>query len=277
MTAKSSSVGEPSPLRRVALGIEYDGSQYHGWQIQRRPPVPTVQAELEQALSQIANHPVTVTCAGRTDTGVHGTGQVVHFDSDVIRPNKAWVRGTNTKMDHAVRVVWAKVVSDDFHARFSATARHYRYFIYNSPVQPAVMHKGLSWHGFDLDVDRMHRAAQYLVGEQDCTSFQALACQSKSPVRTIHHANVTRSGNIIMLDIKANAFLLHMVRNIVGSLIAIGDSRQPPEWIAQLLAARNRSLAAATAPPNGLYLVDVDYPAEYSLPKGEIGPWFQIG
>ncbi|ROR99968.1 tRNA pseudouridine38-40 synthase [Sinobacterium caligoides] len=276
MTEVSSIALPQRPVRRVALGVEYDGSQYHGWQIQRKPPVPTVQAELEQALEKIANHPVSVVCAGRTDAGVHGTCQVVHFETTVDRPYKAWIRGTNTQMDPSVRVVWAKDVADDFHARFSATARRYRYVIANTAVQPGIFHKGLTWHAFPLDAERMHRAAQYLVGEQDFTSFRALACQSNTPFREVKKVQVSRRGDLVIVDIQANAFLLHMVRNIVGSLLFVGDGRREPEWIESLMALKDRSQAAATAAPNGLYLVAVDYPAAYEIPEHPLGPCFFV-
>ncbi|CAH0990366.1 tRNA pseudouridine synthase A [Sinobacterium norvegicum] len=262
------------PIRKIVLGVEYDGSQYHGWQIQRKPPVATVQAALEKALAAIATDSIKVHCAGRTDAGVHGTGQIVHFETTAERPMKAWVKGTNTQLASSVRVLWAREVADDFHARHSATSRRYRYVITNSDVKPAIAFNNLTWHGFPLDERRMHLAAQALLGEHDFTSFRALACQSKTAFRNVHNITVTRQGPLIVVDIIANAFLLHMVRNIVGSLLAIGDGRQPVEWMAELLAGKDRSVAAATAAPNGLYLVKVGYPERYAIPVMPLGPCF---
>ncbi|GAB2932913.1 tRNA pseudouridine(38-40) synthase TruA [Rheinheimera gaetbuli] len=257
---------------RIALGIEYDGTAFYGWQRQRE--VNSVQQELEVALSKVANHSVELSCAGRTDAGVHATGQVVHFDSTAVRDDKAWIMGTNAQLPDAIAVRWAKQVPDDFHARFSATARRYRYIIYNSKYRPAILRSGLSHYHQQLNVDLMQQAAGYLLGEQDFTSFRAVQCQSHSPNRNIHHLHITRQGDYIVLDIKANAFLHHMVRNITGSLLEVGMQNRPPVWIAQLLAAKNRNLAAATAKAGGLYLVEVDYPAHFDLPGVASGPLF---
>ncbi len=257
---------------RVALGIEYDGTKYSGWQ--RQNHVIGVQNKLEDALSKIANHPVEVQCAGRTDAGVHGTGQVVHFDTETPRKMIAWQMGANANLPKDIAVRWAAEVSDDFHARFSATARRYRYVIYNHHLRPAILHSGVSHYHGELDADKMHEAAQSLLGENDFTSFRAAFCQSRSPCRNIHHIDVTRQGRYIIIDIKANAFVHHMVRNITGSLIVVGKGEQPPEWIGWLLGEKNRRLAGATAKAEGLYLVDVDYPAEFNLPRPPIGPLF---
>lgn len=257
---------------RIALGIEYDGSSFFGWQRQRE--VNSVQQELETALAKVANQPVELSCAGRTDAGVHATGQVVHFDTDASRDDKAWVMGTNAQLPDAIAVRWAKVVPDDFHARFSATARRYRYIIYNNKYRPAILRSGLSHYHQALDIGLMNEAAVCLLGEQDFTSFRAIQCQSHSAFRNIHHLRVSRYDDYIVLDIKANAFLHHMVRNITGSLLEVGMKRQPVEWIAQLLAAKNRNLAAATAKAGGLYLVNVEYPAHFSLPATLVGPLF---
>jgi tRNA pseudouridine38-40 synthase len=261
-------------MRKIALGVEYDGSPYHGWQIQRKPPVITVQEVLEKALGAIATDPIKVHCAGRTDAGVHGTCQVVHFETNVDRPSKAWVRGTNTHLPSSVRVLWSHQVDDEFHARHSAIARRYRYVISNTDVKPAIGFNNLTWHGFPLDEHRMQQAAQALLGTRDFTSFRALACQSKTPLRNVHSVTVSRQGHLVVVDIIANAFLLHMVRNIVGSLMAIGDGRRPISWMAELLALKDRSAAAATAAPNGLYLVNVTYPDNYQLPVMPLGPCF---
>ncbi|MGL6172918.1 MAG: tRNA pseudouridine(38-40) synthase TruA [Vibrio sp.] len=257
---------------RIALGIEYDGTHYYGWQRQR--DVKSVQQALETALSKIANHPVEVQCAGRTDAGVHGTGQVVHFDTTAERQMAGWTMGCNANLPPNIAVRWANVVSDEFHARFSATARRYRYVIYNHAYRPGILSSGVSHYHGELDVEKMQQAGQYLLGENDFTSFRAVHCQSRSPWRNVMHLNVTRHGNYVVIDIKANAFVHHMVRNITGSLIAVGRGEQPPEWIAWLLAQKNRTLAAATAKAEGLYLVSVDYPSHFGLPTMPIGPLF---
>ncbi|MDG3088697.1 tRNA pseudouridine(38-40) synthase TruA [Vibrio hannami] len=257
---------------RIALGIEYDGTKYSGWQ--RQSHANSVQGELEKALSIVANKRVEVQCAGRTDAGVHGTGQVVHFDTDVIRKPVAWTMGVNANMPRDIAVRWAKEVPEEFHARFSATARRYRYIIYNHSLRPGILHSGISHYHNPLDAEKMHEAGQYLLGENDFTSFRAAYCQSRSPWRNAMHLNVTRHGNYIVVDIKANAFVHHMVRNIVGSLIVVGQGDQKPEWIEWLLAQKDRSLAGATAKAEGLYLVDVDYPEEFALPRMPIGPLF---
>ncbi|WP_369434510.1 tRNA pseudouridine(38-40) synthase TruA [Psychromonas sp. MME1] len=257
---------------RIALGIEYDGSAYYGWQ--RQKEVISVQEELEKALSIVANHPVTVSCAGRTDTGVHGTGQVIHFDTTAARKDVAWTLGVNANLPDDIAVRWMTQVDDSFHARFSATARRYRYIIYNGQFRPGILRTGLSHYHVPLDAELMHQAGQYLLGEQDFTSFRALHCQASSPVRTIEYLNIVRRKDFIIIDIKANAFLHHMVRNIAGSLIEIGRGNQPIDWLQTLLAYKDRSLAAATAKPGGLYLVEVDYPTEFALPKVNCGPLF---
>ena len=255
---------------RIALGIEYDGSQYFGWQRQRE--VVSVQAEVETALSKVANHPVTVQCAGRTDTGVHGLGQVVHFDTDADRQMSAWTLGMNANLPKDIAVRWAKPMSDDFHARFSATARRYRYIIYNHNMRPAILHSGVSHYVGELDADKMHAAGQCLLGEHDFTSFRALQCQSHSPTRTILHLNVQRYGHYVVLDIKANAFVHHMVRNIAGTLIKVGLGEADKSWVEEVLAVRDRRLAGHTAKAGGLYMVAVDYPDAFDLPKPAAGP-----
>lgn len=253
---------------RVALGVEYDGSHYCGWQRQKHDP-ESVQEHLEAALSKVANHPVQVICAGRTDTGVHGVGQVVHFDTDAERKEKGWIFGCNTNLPGSIAVRWAKPVSDEFHARFSATSRAYRYVIYNHPVRPALGIQHLTWNFRPLNVELMQQAAQVLVGEHDFSSFQAQGCQAKSPVRTIHHINLYRRGHLIIMDIQANAFLQHMVRNIIGVLMAIGCGKEPLSWIGDVLNHRNRTLGGVTAPPYGLFFMRVGYPAEFGIPDPE--------
>ncbi|WP_413284837.1 tRNA pseudouridine(38-40) synthase TruA [Vibrio sp. MA40-2] len=257
---------------RIALCVEYNGTNYSGWQRQKH--VNSVQQELEKSLSIVAAHPIEVQCAGRTDAGVHGTGQVVHFDTNVVRKMAAWTMGVNANMPKDISVRWAKEVSDDFHARFSATARRYRYIIYNHALRPGIFSSGVSHYHGELNAEKMHQAGQYLLGENDFSSFRAAHCQSRSPWRNIMHVNVSRQGDYVIIDVKANAFVHHMVRNITGSLIAVGRGEQQPEWIEWLLKEKNRALAGATAKADGLYLVDVDYPKEYGLPRVSIGPLF---
>lgn len=264
---------DPLPAgSRIACRIEYNGSRYNGWQSQPHLDVHTVQQELERALSDVAAEPVRVHCAGRTDTGVHGHAQVIHFDAPVARAPKAWVLGANATLARDVRVHWAVPVVEDFHARFSAISRRYRYVIANALVRPAMLGGQLTWHRHPLDEQLMHREAQALLGEQDFSAFRAAACQSTTPMRNVQHVQVSRLGQLVVVDIKANAFLHHMVRNIVGSLLAVGSGRQPAGWIKQLLQKADRTLAADTAPPDGLYLVDVEYPAHFGLPPSPRGP-----
>jgi tRNA pseudouridine38-40 synthase len=265
----------PDPLppgSRVACRIEYNGSQFNGWQSQPHLNVTTVQQTLEAALACVANRPLRVHCAGRTDTGVHGVGQVIHFDDPVGRSCKNWVYGTNANLPAAVRVHWAVTVPEDFHARFSALSRRYRYVIANTPVRPALLARQVSWQRRPLDAARMHKAAQALLGEQDFSAFQAASCQSSTPMRNVQRVAVERFGDLVAIDIQANAFLHHMVRNIAGSLMAVGDGRHSPGWISELLAGRDRTLAAETAPPDGLYLVAVTYPEQFNLPPAPTGP-----
>ena len=259
---------------RVALCVEYDGSAYSGWQTQKLPAVKTIQEELEAALSQVANHPIKLICAGRTDAGVHGSGQIVHFDTTSDRPEKAWVRGANSCLKGKICVVWAKNVSEDFHARFSAHSRRYRYVIYNHKVRPALMQGLVTHHYYDLDVERMHQAAQHLLGKHDFSAYRGASCQANTPTRTMIHLNVERYGDYIIVDVKANAFLLHMVRNIVGVLLEIGEGRREPEWSKTLLELKDRSKAGVTSLPHGLYLVAVGYPEEFNLPQVNPGPAF---
>ncbi len=257
---------------RYALGIEYDGSNYHGWQRQKN--VVSVQQKIEKALSKIANEPIEVICAGRTDTGVNATNQVIHFETEQVRKDVAWTLGVNTNLPKDIAVSWVHQVNDDFHARFSATARRYRYIIYNNPLRSAILSKGISFYHYPLDEKLMHQAAQHLVGQHDFTSFRTVHCQSHSPVRTLIHCNVSRKGDYVILDVKGNAFLHHMVRNIAGSLMRVGQELQTTAWIKEVLEAKNRCLAGMTAASAGLYFVDVDYPAEFGLPKRPLGPLF---
>ena len=247
-----------SRKQRIALGVEYDGQHYHGWQAQQE--VNSVQAEVERALSTVANHAIEVICAGRTDAGVHALEQVVHFDSDADRPTHAWMLGANTLLPRDIAIKWVQTVSDEFHARFSATRRRYRYIIYNHPSRPALSRQRVTWHTYSLDAQLMHQAAQVLLGEHDFSSFRAAECQAKTPVRTVHEINVQREGDSIIIEIEANAFLHHMVRNIVGVLMAIGARKAPIEWMAEVLAAKSRQSGGVTAPPDGLYLLKITYP-----------------
>lgn len=257
---------------RIALGIEYNGTGYFGWQRQRE--VNSIQGELEKALSQVANAPIEIFCAGRTDAGVHATGQVIHFDTEAVRDIRGWIMGVNSNLPTGIAVRWCQPVSDDFHARFSATARRYRYIIYNRKYRPAILGSGLSHYHQDIDVSLMQQAAPVLLGEHDFSSFRAIQCQSHSPNRNLIHLQIERYHDFIVIDIKANAFLHHMVRNITGSLLEVGMKKRPPEWIAELLAERDRTKAAATAKAEGLYLVAVDYPAEFAIPQSSMGPLF---
>lgn len=264
---------DPVPAgTRIACRIEYDGCCYNGWQSQLRAGAVTVQDKLQQSLGEVASAPIRLHCAGRTDAGVHAFAQIVHFDTPVIRSCKAWVIGGNTNLPRDIRIHWAAPVASEFHARFSARARRYRYLIANTPIRPALFHAQLTWHRRRLDATAMHTAAQALLGERDFSSFRAASCQSSTPMRNVQFIEVTRQGDLVILEILANAFLHHMVRNIAGALLAVGDGRKPIGWVAELLAGRNRSVGAETAPAGGLYLVDVEYPAHFVLPETPYGP-----
>lgn len=249
---------------RIALGIEYDGSHFSGWQ--RQAHAVGVQQVLEEALSKVADHSVEVVCAGRTDAGVHATAQVVHFDTEAERSPRAWVLGTTCNLPAEVCVNWAQPVSPEFHARFSATGRRYRYVILNRPVRPALLHERVCWEHWPLDAARMAEAAACLLGEHDFSSFRAQGCQARHPRREIYALDIQRHGEFIYLDIAANAFLHHMVRNVAGTLMAVGRGDRSVGWVAEVLAARDRTAGGATAPAAGLYLVDVRYPERFGLP-----------
>ncbi|GHD11385.1 tRNA pseudouridine synthase A [Halioglobus japonicus] len=257
---------------RIACRVEYNGANYNGWQTQPHLDVTTVQQELERGLTSVAGEPVRVHCAGRTDTGVHGHCQIVHFDAPVPRPPKSWVLGANASMARDVRVHWALPVEKEFHARFSATARRYRYVIANALVRPAMLGGQVTWQRRPLDEAIMHSEAQALLGERDFSTFRAAACQSTTPMRNMMDISVSRRGQLVVIDLQANAFLHHMVRNIAGSLMAVGSGRQSAGWIAELMEGRDRTVAADTAPPDGLYLVDVTYPGHFGLPQTPYGP-----
>ena len=255
-------------MKKIALGIEYNGSAYNGWQRQKHGL--GVQAVLEKALSYVANEPVKVVCAGRTDTGVHAAGQVVHFDTHAERDERAWVLGANTRLPKDISVNWAMPVPGDFHARFSALERSYRYVICGRPIRPALLNKLVSWDYRSLDEGLMQQAAACLIGEHDFSSYRAMQCQAKSPVRTVSRLEVIRSGDFIFIDIEANAFLHHMVRNIAGVLMAIGAGEKPVAWSAEVLEHRDRTLGGVTASPDGLYFIKVSYPEHFRVPVTDV-------
>jgi tRNA pseudouridine38-40 synthase len=252
-------------MPRIALGLEYDGSNYRGWQIQDH--APSVQDELQKALSFVADHPIAVVTAGRTDTGVHAATQVVHFDAPIDRGERSWVLGANTRLPRDIGAIWARPMPEHFHARFSALARSYRYLIQNRSSRPVLMRQRACWVREPLDAQRMHIAAQQFCGTHDFSSFRAAECQSRSPIRRLDSISVTRKGEYLAIDVTANAFLHHMVRNIAGVLIAIGRGIEPVDWVSKLLVARERRVGGVTAAPEGLFLVGVRYPAEFGLPS----------
>ena len=250
---------------RIALGVEYNGSHYNGWQYQDHSP--SVQEAVEKALSSVANEKVTVICAGRTDTGVHASQQVIHFDTETERTDYSWLHGGNSNLPKDISFLWAKHVSDDFHARYSATARQYRYILLNRDVRPSYLHGLVSWDFRPMNEKLMHEAAQCLIGEHDFSSYRAIGCQSKHANRCVNHVNVSRQGDYIYIDIEANAFLYHMVRNIAGVLMAIGAGEQPVGWAKEVLEHQDRTKGGVTAPPHGLYLTNVIYPPEFKIPS----------
>lgn len=250
---------------RIALGVEYQGTSYCGWQYQEH--CDSVQKNLQQALLQIANEPIEVHCAGRTDTGVHAVGQVVHFDTNSIRPDRAWYEGTNTKLPADIRVIWAKPVNESFHARFTAKARQYRYVIFNRRVHSAILANRVTWERQSLDERKMHRAAQVLLGEKDFSSFRAAGCQANHAKREVQKIEVSRHHDFVFVDIQANAFLHHMVRNIVGTLMEVGRGEQNEEWVKQLLDKQDRTQAGVTAPASGLYFVNALYSVSFEIPS----------
>ena len=249
---------------RIALGLEYAGTPFTGWQSQ--PDGRGVQDALERALSAIAAARIGTFAAGRTDAGVHATSQVVHFDTDAARPDTAWVRGVNSHLPPELAVLWAQPVAADFHARFVATARHYTYVLVNRAARPALLAGRVGWYHRPLDVAAMEEAARTLVGTHDFSAFRAAECQAKSPVKTLSAATLDTDADCLRFDFSANAFLHHMIRNIVGALVHVGEGKQSASWIAELLAARDRTLAAATFAPDGLYFAGADYDAAWGLP-----------
>lgn len=249
---------------RYALGIEYDGAGFCGWQSQAGGGA--VQDAVETALSIVADSPTRVICAGRTDAGVHAIEQVVHFDTEARRPENAWVRGVNTHLPASVAVRWSRGVSDEFHARFSARGRRYRYLLLNRPQRPGLLAGRVGWHHQPLDERLMTQAASLLVGEHDFSAFRSAECQAKSPIKLLREASVIRHGETIVFEFAASAFLHHMVRNIIGALVYVGKGTHPPEWVAELLVRRDRSQAAPTFAAAGLYFAGVDYDPVWRLP-----------
>ena len=249
---------------RVAVGVEYDGTNYVGWQFQDNGS--SVQAVVENAFSRVSNEPIRVICAGRTDTGVHALGQVIHFDTSAQRDERSWVFGANSHLPKDVAVVWAKSVDDEFHARFSAKRRRYRYVILNRPVRPTVLAYRVAWEYRPLDAQLMAQAAEYLLGEHDFSAYRAAGCQSKTAQRRVELLNVERKQDLVIIDIVANAFLHHMVRNIAGVLMEIGAGERAVDWSQEVLQSRDRTQAGITAPSHGLYLMEVDYSPDYQLP-----------
>ncbi|NVJ60304.1 MAG: tRNA pseudouridine(38-40) synthase TruA [Gammaproteobacteria bacterium] len=249
----------------VALGIEYLGTCYSGWQRQNHSP--SVQANVELALSKVADENISVFCAGRTDSGVHAIQQVIHFETEADRPDKAWVLGGNAHLPDDIAISWAQVMPNEFHARFSAVARRYQFVILNRRIRPAIYSGQVCWVKEPLDETSMNLAAQSLLGERDFSSFQAASCQSPTPFRNVSEVRVSRNNQFVIIDITANAFLHHMVRNIAGSLIAVGRGNYPVNWIQQLMEVRDRTKAAPTAHPDGLYFKQAIYPEKWNIPQ----------
>lgn len=259
-------------LRRIAAGIEYAGTRYAGWQ--RQPGAASIQSEVEAALGFVADHEVEVTCAGRTDAGVHALGQVLHFDTPAARTPRGWVLGANARLPADIALGWACEVPPDFNARRSALSRTYRYLILQQPTRPAVLDGRVCWWRQSLDAEAMQAGAGHLLGEHDFSAFRASECQSRSPVRRLDVIRLTGDGPWLTLEVRGNAFLHHMVRNIVGTLLLVGEGERPPDWVAGVLASRDRRQAGVTAPAAGLYLWQVEYPADLALPAlPASGPW----
>lgn len=267
-------------MKRIAIGLQYDGQAWHGYQKQAHGL--TVQDKLEQALREFATVPLATTCAGRTDAGVHASEQIVHFDTDLNRRSFAWVRGLNAFLPPSICVRWAKELEGDptvdnfFHARFSAQARTYHYVLYNNPVRSPLLNGRAGFYHHPLDVERMQEAARALVGTHDFSAFRAAQCQAKSPVKLMHDVQIRRQGDLIIFTLKANAFLHHMVRNLVGSLVYIGQGREEVSWMGEVLATKSRQIAAPTFMPDGLYLAKIDYDEKWALPQEPFSqlPWF---
>ncbi|MGB5133535.1 MAG: tRNA pseudouridine(38-40) synthase TruA [Steroidobacteraceae bacterium] len=261
--------------RRLAVGLEYDGARFAGWQ--QQPGLLTIQDQVQRALAAVADHPVEATCAGRTDAAVHAYGQVAHFDTTAQRPMRGWVLGANTHLPPEISLLWAVEADARFHARHSALARSYRYCILLRPTRPALLRERAWWLRTPLDVDAMNAAARQLVGEHDFAAFRAAECQAKTTRRRIDAIQVAVDGPLVTVEVTANAFLHHMVRNIVGSLVPIGTGEQKPAWLAEVLASRDRARAGITAPAHGLYLTRVHYPGALGIPEFvPLNPWAMI-
>jgi len=266
----------PGDTVRIAIGIEYDGRNFHGWETQRSGG--TVQQSVESALSKVANTPIKTICAGRTDAGVHAVAQVAHFDCDAIRNERSWIFGCNSNLPKSVSVLWARQCDDKFHARFSAERRYYQYVILNRSVRPATLNGRVSWEYQPLDEQAMAQAATYLTGEHDFSAYRAAGCGARHAVRRIYDLTVQRQGSFVFLNISANAFLQHMVRNIAGVLMAIGSGQQSSQWAGDVLQSKDRRCAAKTASASGLYLTGVRYPQHYGLPApaNDLDAWLGV-
>jgi tRNA pseudouridine38-40 synthase len=262
-------------MGRIVLGIEYDGASYAGWQRQRH--ALTVQESVETAVARVADEGVDVVCAGRTDAGVHALEQVVHFDTSARRELRSWVLGINANLPDDIRVLWARELDEDFHSRYSAIARFYHYVILNRPMRSALQPRQTTWSFYPLDEARMQSGADYLIGEHDFSSFRAQGCQSNSPWRIMHFIRLRREGDRVIMDICANAFLHHMVRNIAGVLMEVGCGKREPEWVKELLEVRDRNQGGVTAPPDGLYLGGIYYPERFGLPRHAVFDWLPEG
>jgi len=249
---------------RIALVIEYNGHNFFGWQMQEN--LLTIQGSLETALSQIADEPIKLFCAGRTDAGVHATGQVVHFDTHAVRQMRAWTFGPNALLPASIAVCWAQIVPDNFHARYTALSRRYRYIIYNYPARPAILAGRVAWYYDVLNIATMQQAAHYLIGEHDFSAFRSAQCESKTSMRNVQSLSIVRCDPYIIFEVTANAFLHHMVRNVVGTLLEVGAGFKEPEWVQAVLQSKDRRMAGATAEAAGLYLTEVTYPLPYIFP-----------
>lgn len=263
----------PDTMQRISLGIEYCGHHFHGFQSQAHDTL-TIQESLEAALSSIADEPIKLICAGRTDAGVHATHQVIHFDTLAERPERAWLRGANTQLPEGIAIRWYKQVQPEFHARFSAKSRTYRYIILNTLCPSALLEHFVTWDRRKFDIEAMVQAAHFLLGEHDFSAFRAAQCQANNPVREIQRIDICRQQDFIIIEVQATAFLYHMVRNIVGVLGAIGAGEKPIEWARQVLESCNRTSGGITAPPDGLYLVNIEYDPLFQLPRSGWGPYF---
>jgi len=258
---------------RFVASVSYSGDGYHGWQ-RLKAGLPTVQSVVESAIEKVANHSIETACAGRTDAGVHACHQVIHFESNALRTAHNWVFGINRYLPSNIVVNWVKPINDRFHARFSALSRRYMYIIYNHIIRPIHLTKEVTWYHKELTLSLMEEGAQYLIGEHDFNAYRTVHCQAQHSVRCVKHLTIEQKGNFIVLDIKANGFLHHMVRNIVGVLISIGNKQRAPLWAKEVLDSKDRRCGGITAPPYGLYFSDVNYPQEFNLPLSSLKPFF---